>query len=150
MMNEPVHFSGDGVERGLRLVGVATVILTIFTITIAVLSIPSILTTAEDAAVASDAGSLLACRSEARANVDDAISTALARNSDLVATISQLTEAAAASDTTQISALSTQASTNRVALAEATSDLLTATVAYNDSIRLSIQAPEEFLSACEE
>jgi hypothetical protein len=144
-----VHFSGDGVERGLRIVGVATVILTAFTVVLAIIAIPLILGTAENAEEANSVGTVIACRSEARAIVDDAISTALATNSDLLTTISRLSEATAMRDTDMALSLSAEAEANRLALATATTELIDATRVYNDAIRLSISSPEEFVRNCE-
>jgi len=149
MTNSTVHFSGDGVERGLKIVGAATAILTVFTVVLAIVAIPMMLGTAESADRASSSSALTACRSEARATVDDAISTALARNSDLLATISRLSEATADRDT-NVEGLSLEAEADRVALAEATIELTEATRVYNDAIRLSISSPEEFVRRCEE
>lgn len=149
MTDSTVHFSSDGVERGLKIVGAATAILTVFTVVLAIVAIPMMLGTAESADRASSSSALTACRSEARAAVDDAISTALARNSDLLATISRLSEATADRDT-NVEGLSLEAEADRVALAEATIELTEATRVYNDAIRLSISSPEEFVRRCEE
>jgi hypothetical protein len=144
-----VHFSGDGVERGLKIVGIATAFLTAFTVLLAIVAIPTILGTAEIAEEANSVGAVIACRSEARAVVDDAISTALASNSDLLATISRLSEASAMRDTDTALSLSAEAEADRLALAKATTDLIEATKVYNDAIRLSISSPEEFVQSCE-
>lgn len=149
MSESGVHFSSDGVERGLKLVGIATVILTAFTVVLAIFAIPMILGTAKNAEEANTVGTVIACRTEARATVDDAISTALATNSELLATISRLAEATATLDATTARSLSVEAEADRLALATATSDLIETTRVYNDAIRLSISAPEEFVRNCE-
>lgn len=144
-----VHFSGDSVERGLRFVGLATVVVTTFTLLLAVIAIPLILSTASDAEQANSTSSVTACRSEARAIVDDAISGALTRNSELLGTISRLTEAGASRNAAAVESLSVEAEANRQALAAATAELTAATQTYNEAIRLSIEAPDEFVKTCD-
>lgn len=149
MNSDPIHFTGDGVERGLRLVGFATAALTVFTVILAIIAVPMMLGTSEDAQRASTSSALTVCRSEARTAVDNAISTALTRNSDLLSTISRLSEATVERNTSNVTGLTSEAEANRVALAQATADLSEATRVYNEAIRLSISSPEKFVSECE-
>jgi hypothetical protein len=116
---------------------------------LALVAVPLILTTANNAEKASSVGSVTACRSEARAIVDDAISSALNSNSELLGTISRLTEAGASRNATEVETLSAEAEANRKALAAATTELTAATQTYNEAIRLSIEAPDEFLKTCD-
>lgn len=90
---------------------------------------------------------LAACRSEMRADIDDATAALEVANSQLVGMLPEGL-AAAMNNPEQLQALLEQATAARADVDQAVADLVAANARYRESVELSTSNPDEFLERC--
>jgi hypothetical protein len=137
-----VRFAGATVEKGLKVVGLATFVVTLFTLSLAVVAIVQLFSAADDAQDAKLASQIVACRSEARVSVDDAISQFLSAEAALDEATNRLV------DNPQDETARLGAALARRELAAAATQVDRTTATYGEAIRLSVADPAAFVNEC--